>query len=666
MEDTFFAWLAAKVVQFQRSPFRRFLVNIPKHPKRFLVMVVDFCLLTFALWLSFSLRYNNLYLPSSSEFASILLTAPVIGVLTFFFMGIYKTVTRFMVHSDILRLHLAIILSVFIWGIVSFLTNRYDVIPRSVFLGYMFFSLFLVWIVRWLAAFLLNGTEALPHSAAMMRKEIIIYGAGVTGTQLAEKLSKQPNFIITAFIDDNPALWRRRISGYKIYSRDHISKLIEESNVKEVILALPTASSSERQNILRFLEPYPLAIRTLPAIEDIVSGRISVGDLKYVGVEDLLGRDPVPPNKKLFDHVILGKAVLITGAGGSIGSELSRQIFKACPKTIVLFDISEVSLYVIEQKLLAYQKKLILEKPDLKKSYQNIKIVPIIGSVLDQNRVKRKLALYNIQTIFHAAAYKHVPLVESNPIIGLFNNVWGTKIVADMALETGVERFVLISTDKAVRPTNVMGATKRLAEMYLQALSHKNQKADDTIFTMVRFGNVLDSSGSVVQKFREQITEGGPVTVTSPDIVRYFMSIPEAAELVIQAGAMAKGGEVYILDMGEAVKIIDLATSMIRLMGCEVRNEGNPDGDIEVVFSGLRPGEKLYEELLIEETSQGTAHMRIQRNNEPFLEMTELEKSMMRLEAIIENDDIEKLYKMLEVLVLGYVPSKEIKRLSKR
>ncbi len=663
METPLFKWLDSWLVQFQKSAVRNFLVNIPKRPKRALVMFVDFCLLSFALWFSFSLRYNTFYIPSNLPFIGILLIAPISGVITFFFMGIYKTVTRFMVYSDILKLHLAILLSVIIWGLLSYMVNSYEVIPRSVLLSYMFFALFALRSVRWLIAFLFKNPETQGNLEKVTQKEILIYGAGVTGIQLAEKLSKQGRYVIRGFIDDNPTLWKRRVSTYKINSPDYIPTLLETTNIEEVILAMPSATIAERKRILHFLESYPLAVQTLPALEDILSGRVSVGNLRYVGVDDLLGRDPVSPNRKLFDEVILGQNIMIIGAGGSIGSELSRQIFREYPKKIVLFDVSESSLYLIEQEILAYRVKLSKKSPEFREAYQNIEIVSVIGSVLDKDRMRLKLGQHGIHTIFHAAAYKHVPLVELNPMIGILNNVWGTKIVADLALETGVERFVLISTDKAVRPTNVMGATKRLAEMYLQALSKKNQKTGQTIFTMVRFGNVLDSSGSVVQKFRQQILEGGPVTVTDPKIVRFFMSIPEAAELVIQAGAMAKGGEVYILDMGQPVKILDLATTMIRLMGCEVRNEGNPDGDIKMEFTGLRPGEKLYEELLIKKTSKRTKHPRIQKNKEPFLEMEELSVQMGELETIIRNNDIRGLYKTLERLVDGYVPSKEIKEM---
>ncbi len=656
MEKYLFEWMEREIVRFSRSKTRHFLVNLPKYYKRAILVIADFIMLSLALWMSLSLRYQRLYVPDNNQIGLLFLVAPVIIILMYFFLGVYKPVTRFMSFSDQVRLYLATILAIMLWFATVYFANGVGQIPRSTPVSFIIFALLLVWFPRWLAASLLKGQEHQISSKAGEKKKVIIYGAGIVGTQLAEKLVSQGTYDIRAFIDDNSVMWKRRILGFNIYSQDHIWRMVSEEGVEEIILALPSASLSERKKILHFLEPFSLVIRTLPAIEDILAGRVSVNDIKLVGVEDLLGRDPVPPNMALFDKVILGKVVFVTGAGGSIGSELSRQIFRGCPKKIILFDVSEVALYLIEQDIIAGRDKMLAEHPEC--SCEDIEIVAVLGSVLDRDRVLLNLKKHKVQIIFHAAAYKHVPLVEANPMVGLLNNVWGTKVVADLAIETGVERFVLVSTDKAVRPTNIMGATKRLAEMYLQALSEKN--GGKTVFTMVRFGNVMDSSGSVIQKFRQQITEGGPVTVTDPNIVRFFMSIPEAAELVIQAGAMAQGGEVYILDMGEPVKIFDLAKTMIRVMGAEVRNEGNPEGDIEIRFIGLRPGEKLYEELLIEKISQVTEHPRIRKNNEPFVKFEEFQNALEDIRDRIREDDLKGVCTALEKLVNGYVPSKEI------
>jgi len=418
-----------------------------------------------------------------------------------------------------------------------------------------------------------------------------------------------------------------------------------------VLLAMPSALRSERRAAIKALEPFPVVVKTLPALEEIASGRVEVSDLRPIDVEDLLGRDPVAPELELLTGHVKDKVVMITGAGGSIGSELTRQLLELGPKALVLFELSEVALYEIDMEMeeLKWRRSKQRDAPPL----ADTKIIPVLGSVLDRKLVARIISTLGVEVIYHAAAYKHVPLVEVNPFAGLQNNTFGTLTLAEVAKEAGVKRFVLVSSDKAVRPTNVMGASKRLAELILQALAAPRGA---TVFTMVRFGNVLDSSGSVVKRFRNQIQAGGPLTVTHPEIIRYFMSIPEAAQLVIQAGAMASGGEVFVLDMGTPVKIDDLARTMIRLSGLEVRDANNPEGDIDIEYIGLRRGEKLYEELLIGENTTGTSHPRIFKNSEPVLAYAELVAALERLDDAIQRQDEAVLQEMLRTIVEGYKP----------
>ena len=445
------------------------------------------------------------------------------------------------------------------------------------------------------------------------------------------------------------------VGGLKVYRPHKIAKLIQREGVAEVLLAVPEATRAHRRAIIKQLEPFPVRVRTLPAIADIATGKVRISDLREITADDLLGRDAVPPDPELIDRTIRNKAVLVTGAGGSIGSELTRQIVKQRPGRLVLLDVSEAALYQIESEIrqslhraVASEQALEAEPPP------SLEIVAVLGSILDDSLMRRTIRQHRICTIFHAAAYKHVPIVEHNPTTGIRNNTYGTRVVTEAARDLGVERVVLVSTDKAVRPANIMGASKRLAELILQA--HAAETGCRTIFTMVRFGNVLDSSGSVVKLFRKQIEDGGPVTVTHPEMIRFFMSIPEAAELVIQAGAMARGGEVFVLDMGEPVKIDTLARSMIRLMGLEVRDEAAPHGDIAIEYTGLRHGEKLYEELLISENTTGTLHPRIKRSWEPSMTLEEIERELESLDKAMGLEDVEAIHAVLKRTVEGYTP----------
>ena len=482
---------------------------------------------------------------------------------------------------------------------------------------------------------------------------MIIYGAGTLGIQLLRALNETGGYKMVAFIDPNPSLAGQLVHGVKVLRPEKIGKVIADENVKEVLLATPSALRGERRLALKVLEAFPVVVKTLPALEEIASGDVQVSDLRPIDVEDLLGRDPVTPNLELLAANVQGKVVMITGAGGSIGSELTRQLLKLGPKTLVLFDLSEVALYDISMELDDLKRRLQMETEEV--TAVPTGLVAVLGSVLDRKLVTRTIQERGVEVIYHAAAYKHVPIVEANPFAGLQNNTFGTLVVAEAAKECGVERFVLVSSDKAVRPTNIMGASKRLAEQILQALAQERGTA--TIFTMVRFGNVLDSSGSVVKLFRNQIKAGGPVTVTHPDVIRYFMSIPEAAQLVIQAGTMAAGGEVFVLEMGTPVKIDDLARTMIRLSGLDVRDDKHPDGDIAIEYVGLRPGEKLYEELLIGENTTGTSHPRIFKNSEPIVPYDDLIAVLERLEDAIQRLDEAEMQDLLRATVEGYVPA---------
>lgn len=473
----------------------------------------------------------------------------------------------------------------------------------------------------------------------------LIYGAGEAGRQLAMAMTNSSEMLVLGFLDDDARLHGHVLNGLPVFNPINLTELVEKRGIRTVLLAMPSIGRQRRNEILRHISSARVTVRTLPSLSDLAQGRVSVSDLQELDVDDLLGREPVTPNHILLARNILSKVVMVTGAGGSIGSELCRQILSVGPSTLLLIEQSEFALYAIHQEL---EQKL---------AGRAVKLVPLLASVQNADRMREVISTWRPDTVYHAAAYKHVPLVEHNPAEGVKNNVLGTLNTAHAAMESGVADFVLISTDKAVRPTNIMGASKRLAEMVLQALA-----ADEpgTKFAMVRFGNVLGSSGSVVPRFRQQIREGGPITLTHPEITRYFMTIPEAAQLVIQAGAMAKGGDVFVLDMGQSVKILDLARRMVELSGLKVRDDNHPDGDIEIEITGLRPGEKLYEELLIGDNPKPTNHSRIMKAHEEFLPWAELEPRLKALDMALNVNDIGVIRQMLQQLVAGYVPNGEI------
>lgn len=627
-------------------------VSSGRYPKRAILVANDLLLLNLAMWVAFSIRLGKFYAPPDLRFASLLAIAPVISIFIFFFMDLYRLVTRFIGLRSINQIALALAVSTVIWALsFSLLTSRG--LPRTVIILYFVLGTAMVWGSRQLAGWLFREFGIEPSAPFDERKEkVVIFGAGQAGIDLFRALAKSSRYDPVAFVDQNTNLWGQYVGSLRVYRPARLGGLIDGHGVKEVILALPHSRRSERAEILRSLENFPVSVRILPALEDIASGRVIVQSLRPVMASDLLGRDPVPPLPELLSQSIHGKSVMVTGAGGSIGSEIVRQVLLQQPRSVVLFEASERALYEIEQEAaeIIANMRAIASGPAAV-----IELFPVLGDVKDERVTGDTIQRHAVETIYHAAAYKHVPIVEANPAVGLANNIFGTAVLAQAALKGGVERFVFISTDKAVRPTNVMGASKRLAELYLQSLAANN--AGRTIFAIVRFGNVLDSSGSVVRLFRKQIESGGPVTVTHRDVVRFFMSIPEAASLVIQAGTMALGGEVFVLDMGEPVRINDLARSMIKLMGFEVKDENAPSGDITIEYVGLRPGEKLFEELFLGGALSGTFHPRIMASHEPTVSWSQLGKELSALRRALDDNDHREMRRILVTLVEGYKSS---------
>jgi len=614
---------------------------MPRPMKRLVSVIVDTCFIILAFWGAFATRLGTLEGFVNDEVYWKLLTFLVIGtVLIFAKSGLYRAILRYLSLHAVLSISISAVISSTL--IVFYSYFNYVFIPRSVPIIYTTYLVVLCGgsrlIVRLLVADLLGK----------QKKKVLIYGAGAAGLQLANMLRQGKDYHPVAFIDDDRKKHKTTMQGITIYRPKYLSNLVQKNNVSTVLLALPSASQSQKKSVIERLAQLHLEVLTIPNLDDLVNGKLSISQLKEVSIEDLLGRDPVSPQQSLMEANIKGKVVMVTGAGGSIGSELCRQIIKNKPKQLVLFELSEFALYQIDRELTAYAKTEGL----------NVDIVPLLGSVQRINRLSASMKAFNVETVYHAAAYKHVPLVEYNVVEGVRNNVFGTYYTAKAAIEAGVESFVLISTDKAVRPTNVMGTTKRMAELGLQALAEQeNSKAKGTRFCMVRFGNVLGSSGSVIPLFKKQIEKGGPITITHPDITRFFMTIPEAAQLVIQAGAMGKGGDVFVLDMGESVKIMDLAKNLINLSGLEVKSEDNPHGDIEIKCTGLRPGEKLYEELLIGDNVQATAHERIMTANETFLPMDEYQDLIDKLDQACHDFRHEEIRSILLDAPTGFNPT---------
>ena len=625
------------VINLEREmDFLQRIFSLPRPQKRLVSLFVDSFFLVFAFWAALLVRLDDISVLSNATFWIVISIVLPISLVLFAKLGLYRAVLRYMGLQALFAIVIGVAVSTITLVLVSFYAEAN--IPRTVPLIYAAFSLVFI-----------GGSRTIIRSivgSGMKRtgEPVIIYGAGVSGRQLLTSLVQSHEYHPFAFVDDDVSLHGTVIQGVHVHSPSIIRKLIKQKSVTKVLLAMPSATRAKRQAILTRLEPLAIQILTIPAMADLVNGTKLYSDIKEVEIDDLLGRDAVNPREDLLSANIKDKVVMVTGAGGSIGSELCRQILKQSPKKLVLFELSEFALYAIDRELNATAKELGL----------NVRILPIMGSVQRENRVQAVMESFGVQTVYHAAAYKHVPLVEHNVVEGVRNNVFGTLYTARAAIAAKVETFVLVSTDKAVRPTNVMGTTKRMAELVLQALSRENNK---TRFCMVRFGNVLGSSGSVVPLFRTQIANGGPVTVTHPEITRFFMTIPEASQLVIQAGAMGKGGDVFVLDMGKSVKIVDLAKKMIRLSGYEVRSEKNPEGDIAIEFSGLRPGEKLYEELLIGDDVTGTEHERIMTANELYLTWSEYSVILDRLDLACHQFNHEAIRDILLKTPTGFAPT---------
>jgi len=635
------------------------ILALPRMAKRAVALIVDLSLCVLTVWFAFYLRLDTFISFTApgpwrfgitlSAVASVLIAFPI-----FVASGLYRAIFR---YSGLPALA-AVLRAVGIYGLiyaVIFMAIGIDGVPRTVGIMQPLLLLLSVGTSRFMVRAWL-GDEYQSILRRQGRPKALIYGAGSSGRQLAAAMGNNPQMQVIGFLDDDDRLHGQVLNGLPIFDPKDLDRLVATRQINDVLLAMPSLSRSRRNEVLSQIRAAQVSVRTLPSVTDLAQGKVSVADLRELDVDDLLGREPVLPNHLLLSKNNANKVVMVTGAGGSIGGELCRQILAAGPSKLLLIEQSEFALYAIHQSL---EEKSTVNLTNQNEA-TNTELMPLLGSVQDSERIREIISIWRPDTIYHAAAYKHVPLVEHNPAEGIKNNVLGTLRTARAAAEYGVADFVLISTDKAVRPTNIMGASKRLAEMVLQALAAnglKGSNSSKTTFSMVRFGNVLGSSGSVVPKFRQQIKDGGPITLTHPEVTRYFMTIPEAAQLVIQAGAMARGGDVFVLDMGEPVKIIDLARRMIELSGLIVRDQARPDGDIEIAISGLRPGEKLYEELLIGDDPAPTAHPRIMKAQDDFIAWEQLESELNALESALAASDVIRVRSLMEKLVSGYAPA---------
>jgi len=624
------AFVCALYLINRHEDFHTYLRSLPRRIKRLIMVGLDIVLLPAALLSALSIRYG-IHWSQIENLERMLVVALVVAIPVFIKLGLYRSIIRYldirMVLTVVVSVTIAVLLLV---GVLNLMGSSSLTMGDAV--------------IYWLLALLyVGGSRALAHaylrqSAHLVenRERVIIYGAGDAGAQLAASLKGNSGLLPVAFVDDNPDLAGSVLYGSRVYSAQRLSELVQELDIRQILLAMPSASKMHKKSIFDRMEPLGVRMRTIPSLAALIAGRAKISDIEDIGIEDLVGRDPVPPIPGLLPMTIEGKVVLVTGAGGSIGSELCRQILALTPKKLILFELSEYALYEISEELIGLREK----------SACDSEIIPVLGSVLQVGLLRRNLAEHRVNTIYHAAAYKHVPLVEGNPVAGIRNNVIGTLRAAEAAIAENVETFVLISTDKAVRPANIMGASKRMAELVAQGID-----GGQTRFCMVRFGNVLDSSGSVVPLFRKQIQAGGPVTVTDPEVTRFFMTIPEAAQLVLQAGAMAHGGDVFVLNMGSPVKILDLARRMILLSGRRIRDKEHPEGDIEIRFTGLRPGEKLYEELLLGNNVSGTEHPLIMRAMEESMPWSKLKPLLSAIDGACRELDEEKAILSLTSIV---------------
>ena len=615
------------------------VLDWPRTTKRAVVILLDVVLCLVSMWMAFSLRLETLHVPYGTQWLAYLL-APLIAIPIFIRLGLYRAIFRYTGLDALVAISQAIaIYAVIITCLL--LLQPLPVIPRTLGILQPIIFLLLVSTSRALARFWLAGVHGLLRPVNQGR--MLIFGAGVVGVQTASAMAMTRQFKLLGFVDEDPSKIGRTINGVPVFSPAQVPAMVTKLAVTDILLAIPSASRERRNKIIHSLRMLPVHTRTLPGLSDLASGRVTVRDFRELDIEDLLGREPVKPQTELVSRRLRDQTILVTGAGGSIGSELCRQILQERPRRLLMLDHSEYGLYVLHRELEALCAA----------QYPGVEVVPLLASVVNRPRLDWICATYRPNAVYHAAAYKHVPMVECNASEGIINNVMGTLNMAHAARDAKVASFVLVSTDKAVRPTNLMGASKRMAELVLQTLASE-AKPGETCFSMVRFGNVLGSSGSVVPLFREQLAHGGPLTVTHPEVTRYFMTIPEAVQLVLQAAAMAQGGEVFVLEMGEPVKILDLARRLVELSGLQVRDAANPDGDIELSFIGLRPGEKLYEELLIGDNPTSTDHPRIMKAHEEFMAWPALRQQLDVLEQAASASDEQAIRAVLKRCVHGF------------
>ena len=612
------------------------ILNLPQFTKQIIAIIVDISLCILSTWFAFYLRLDQFILIQGAVLTTVMVSV-ALALPVFWLLGLYRTIFRYSGLSIMFSVSIALL----VYGLLYFLVFAiYGVagIPRSIGIIQPMLLFFAVVSSRLFIKYLLGGNYLFKEKSKFLKK-VLVYGAGSAGRQLVSALANSNELKVVGFLDDDDRLHGQVLQGQEIYSPLKIADLIKSKEVQLVLLALPSISRSKRNEILKSLSNYPLQVQTLPTVADIIKGRVSLSDIKDLDVDDILNRDQVLPNTELLSKNITSKVVLVTGAGGSIGSELIRQIAKLNPQKLLLLELNEFALYKMYEELKIQDK--------------NLKIIPLLVNAQDQTKVNEIFKTFKVYTVYHAAAYKHVPLVEENISESIKNNVFGTLAVAKAALSQSVENFVLISSDKAVRPTNIMGASKRLAELCVQGL-YKNVKNNKTKMSIVRFGNVLESSGSVIPKFKKQIKDGGPITLTHPDVTRYFMTLTEASQLVIQAGAMSKDCDVFILDMGESIKIKDLIYRIVKLSGLTVKDENNIEGDIEIKIIGLRPGEKLYEELLLGDNPQKTQHPKIQKAQDPFIPFNQLEVDLNNLRTLLDHNKVFEVKELLTKIVKTY------------
>jgi FlaA1/EpsC-like NDP-sugar epimerase len=612
------------------------ILNLPRFLKQSIAIIIDLSLCILCTWLAFYLRLDQFVSIKGVRLIAVIVSVGL-ALPIFYSLGLYRTVFRYSGLSIMFSVSIALL----VYGLLYFLVFSvygFKGIPRSIGIMQPMLLFFGVVTSRLIVKYLLSGNYLFKNKSHFLKKALV-YGAGSAGRQLVYALANSNELKVVGFLDDDDRLHGQVLQGQAIYSPLKIADLIKSKEASLVLLALPSISRSRRNDILKNLSNYPLQVQTLPTVADIIQGRVSLSDIKDLDVDDILNRDQVLPDSELLSKNITSKVVLVTGAGGSIGSELARQIVKQNPQKLLLLELNEFALYKIYEEL-----KIVNE---------NLKIIPLLVNVQDQTKVNEIFKTFKVDTVYHAAAYKHVPLVEENISESIKNNVFATLAIAKAALFNSVENFVLISSDKAVRPTNIMGASKRLAELCVQGL-YQNTKNNKTKMCIVRFGNVLESSGSVIPKFKKQIKDGGPITLTHPDVTRYFMTLTEASQLVIQAGAISENSDVFVLDMGESVKIKDLIYRIVKLSGLTVKDENNKEGDIEIKIIGLRPGEKLYEELLLEDNPQKTQHPKIQRTQDPFIPFNQLEVDLNNLKTLLYHNKVLEVKELLTKIVKTY------------